>query len=109
MTNPQNLPIKKRLNLKAEHILMFFIGTDEKLDDLIIFHPDIYDLTTTDLALYQALGSIKEYDNFQRAKLVKFLEAVSVTTLPKTVLTHDRVEFLRKLALQKINNQKEQR
>lgn len=101
MTPPTNLPVKKRIILRPEHILRFFIGDDPQMDDLIIFHNEKYDLTASDAGLYQALGSIKEYDNFNRAKMVKFLEAVSIIPARKMLLTHERVSELRSLALKK--------
>ena len=96
-----NLPIKKRIILKPEHILRFFIGQDEQLDDLIIFHNEKFHLTASDAGLYQAMGSIKEYDDFNKAKLVKFLEVVSIVPARKIMLTHERVSELRNLALKK--------
>lgn len=99
--NSQNIPIKKRIILRAEHILRFLIGEDSQLDNLVIFHSDKYELTASDAGLYQALGSVKEYDHFSRAKLVKFLEAVRIMPAHKRVLTHERVSELRLKALKK--------
>lgn len=99
--NQNNLPVKKRIRLKAEAVLRFFIAEDELLDNLIILEPDKYELTASDAALYQAIGSIKEYDKFEKAKLVKFLEVVTIVPAQKFMLTHERVSELRKLALKK--------
>ena len=56
-------------------------------------------LITTDFNLYEALGSLQQYDNFRSEKLVKFLEQVSIEHTPKKLLTHERVDELRKNAL----------
>lgn len=101
---PPRLPVKKRIMLHPEHILRFFIGQDPQLDDLIIFHHEKFQITTTDFALYQALGSIKEYDDFNKIKLVKFLEVTTVLPQPKRVLTHERVSELRLKALKDTKN-----
>ncbi len=106
MNQPNNLPVKKRIMLRAEHILRFFIGEDEEMDNLIIFHNDKYDITATDAGMYQAIGSIKEYDHFNRAKLVKFLEGVSIVPAHKLTLTHERVSELRNIALKKEEEKK---
>jgi len=95
----KNLPEKKRILLRPEHILRFFITEDSRLDDLIIFHHDQFELMMTDVGLYEALGSLKEYDDFKKAKLVKLLEVTRLIPSTKILLTHDRVEQVRKLAL----------
>jgi len=104
--NNYKLPVKKRIMLRAEHILRFFIGQDEQMDDLIIFHNDKFDITATDAGLYQAIGSIKDYDNFNKAKLVKFLEGVTIIPARKLLLTHERVSQLRNIALKKAEENK---
>jgi len=99
----ENLPVKKKLMIPPEHVLRFFISEDEQLDDLIILHHDKFEMCTTDKALYEAMGSIKEYDQFNKPKLAKFLEVVKILPEEKKILTHERVEQLRKLALKKRN------
>ena len=78
----------------------------------IIFKPHHIELITDDLSLYEALGSLQEYDNFPRNKLTKLLEVVHVSSFrertkkEKPILTEERVEVLRKIALQgKSSNQ----
>ena len=91
--------------LKAEAILKYFLGTSEKISTMIMCKGSTYDLATTDYELYQALGSVTSYDNVAKAKLTKLLEAVDVlshrreTGEGKKVLTHERAEELRKIAI----------
>ena len=97
----------RKVKLDALAILKYFLGLDEKLDTLITCKADDAEITATDLELYQALGSLKAYDSIQHSRLVKFLENVdivsfrSLTGSSKGILTHEKVEELRKLALMK--------
>ncbi len=97
----------QKLYLKAGAILKYFFGTSDKIDTLVMCRSNEIDLVTTDQDLYEALGSIKDYDNFNQRKLVKFLEVVEIGSLKRvkgkerTILSHERVEELRKLALKK--------
>ena len=64
-------------------------------------------LMTTDNELYQAFGSLRNYDNVNRARIAKLFESVDVFSYKaqkkteKKILTHERVEELRRLALKK--------
>ena len=98
---------KQKLYLKAEAILKYFLGTSDRIDTLVMCRNNEIDLVTTDQDLYEALGSLKDYDNFNQRKLVKFLEVVEIGSLKRvkgmerTILSHERVEELRKIALKK--------
>ena len=98
---------KQKLYLKAGAILKYFLGTSNKIENLILCRNNEIDLVTTDQDLYEALGSIKDYDNFNQRKLVKFLEVVEIGSLKRvkgkerTILTHERVDELRKISLKK--------
>ncbi|MFH1181775.1 MAG: hypothetical protein V1702_02355 [Candidatus Woesearchaeota archaeon] len=85
--------------LSAEDILKYFLGSDDRIDTLIKCKTEGDNIITTDSELYEALGSIQGYDNFKLPALVKFFESVEVNPAQKNILTHERVEELRKLAL----------
>jgi hypothetical protein len=89
----------KVILLAAEDILKYFLGTDEQVDTLIKCKT-VERIVTTDQNLYQALGSLKDSDGFKMPSLVKFFESVEVNPSRKYILTHERVEELRKMALQ---------
>lgn len=89
---------KQTYYLTSEAVLKYFLGTSENIDTLIMCKGTEVNLTTTDFNLYEALGSIEQRDNFNINKLIKFLEAVHIESGSKKVLTHERVEELRKLA-----------
>lgn len=105
--NNENGIQKQKLYLKAEAILKYFLGTSDRIDTLVMCRNNEIDLVTTDQDLYEALGSLKDYDNFNQRKLVKFLEVVEIGSLKRvkgmerTILSHERVEELRKIALKK--------
>ncbi len=91
--------------LAAEALLKYLLGTSERISTMIMCKVPGTDLVTTDYELYQALGSVRNYDSLTRARIVKLLENVDVlshrkeTGGEKKVLTHERVEELRKIAL----------
>lgn len=86
--------------LEAGRILRYLIGNDEKLETLIICNPYRQRFVTTDQEIYHALGSVKEYDDFNLKKLSKLFEMVSIRTVArKQVLTDSIVEELRAEAL----------
>lgn len=89
---------KQTYYLTSEAILKYFLNKSEHIDTLIMCRGDEVNLTTTDFNLYEALGSIEERDDFNINKLIKFLEAVHIESGAKRILTHERVEELRKLA-----------
>ena len=97
-----------KMYMKAEMILKYLIGNDNEVDTMISCGANT-ELVTTDHALYEALGSVK--DDFNWRRLVKFLEVVQVISYKnvhkreKPILTEKRVEELRK-ALEADNTQK---
>lgn len=88
---------KQTYYLTSEDILKYFMNMSDNIDTLIMCKGTEINITTTDFNLYEALGSLKERDNFNLNKLIKFLEAVHIESAPKKPLTHERVEELRKL------------
>ncbi|MBW2997566.1 hypothetical protein KY349_04465 [Candidatus Woesearchaeota archaeon] len=94
--------------LEADRILRYLIGNDEKLETLIICNPYKQRFMTTDQEVYHALGSIKEYDEFNLKKLSKLFEMVSIRTVArKQVLTDEMVEELRAEALKSEQNERD--
>ncbi len=91
-------------HLRAEDILRYLITDDETLTTLVLCNPQQVSLVTTDQDLYEALGSIQPHDSFQLSKLTKLLEIVHTQHKHKPILTHQRVEEIRKKALHSINN-----
>lgn len=89
---------KQAYYLTSEAILKYFLGTSDNIDTLIMCKGTEVNITTTDLNLYEALGSIEKRDKFNVNKLIKFLEVVHVEAGVKKVLTHERVEELRTIA-----------
>lgn len=91
--------------LAADAILKYLISNSERIETMILCKSPDTDLTTTDYEIYQALGSLKKYDGLMQAKLVKLFENVdvsshrSVSGRDKEILTHGRVEELRKIAM----------
>jgi hypothetical protein len=94
--NPKSMPV---FYLTSEAILKYFLNTSEDIDTLIMCKGSEVKLTTTDMNLYEALGSLEPSDGFRPQKLVKFMEQVSIEHAPKKILTHERVDELRKIAL----------
>ncbi len=91
--------------LKAEALLKYLLGTSDRISTMIMCKAADADLVTTDYELYQAFGSVTNYDSVTKAKIVKLLENVDVTShrketgSEKKILTHEKVEELRKIAL----------
>ena len=98
-------PRRSQLNqyfIDAGKILRYLIGSDDKLETLIICNPHRQVFVTTDQELYHAIGSIKQYDDVKLNRLAKFFETVSVRTVAKKqLLTEEIVEKLRAEALKK--------
>jgi len=98
---------KQSIYLKPEDILSFFLETDDNVDTLVKCKATEVELLTTDQDLYEALGSLQQPDKFELNKLVKFFESVDVISYKRTtrkekpILTHERVEQLRRVALQR--------
>ncbi len=100
---------RRARTLKAEDILSYLLGTDEELDTLIKCKPSDTDLVCYDQSIYEALGSFKDYDEFNLRKLVKLIESADIISFkaalrqPRPVLIEQRVEELRRKALAKNN------
>ncbi len=99
---------QQRSLLNAETILKYFITDKSEIEPNILAGTGIgIKLTTTDYALYEALGSVVETDAFNWRKVVKFLEAVqiisfeNVTGGKKPILTQKRVDEIRNIVLKK--------
>ncbi|HLC19616.1 MAG TPA: hypothetical protein VJK72_01770 [Candidatus Nanoarchaeia archaeon] len=98
--------------LTSDMILKYLLGTDEKIETAILCKPENTEIVSTDLALYEAIGSMKQYDNVQLNKLTKLLESAHIfshkqqTGSEKPILKEERVEQLRKIALDKQSNKK---
>lgn len=93
--------------LRADTILRYLLQTDDAVDTMIKCNPSEVQLITTDQSLYEAFGSIKNYDDINLRNLVKFLEVVDIVSFrekirkPRKILSEKRVEELRKQALSK--------
>lgn len=97
---------KQTIYLNSEAILKYLLGTDEHIDTLITCRGNELNMVTTDFEIYEAIGSLKNYDNFKINKLVKLFEVIDIKSHndrigEKNILKHERVEELRKLALKK--------
>lgn len=97
---------KQRIVLDSETILRYLIGKDDKIDTLIMCKGNEIDLAAMDFNVYEALASVKPYDDFKLNKLAKFFEVVDVLSYrarkgEKPIIKDDRVEELRKKALSK--------
>ncbi len=91
---------RETVNLTTNLILRYLITEDDALDKIIILNPNNYKITTTNINLYEALGSIKPYDEFKLNKLTKLTENTFIKTIGKPeVLTEKRVDEIRKQAL----------
>ena len=95
---------KHQYFLTAEAVLKYLLGTNERIETMIMCKSPDTDLTTTDYDLYEAFGSLRKYDDITKAKMVKLLEVVDINSYrkekgEKKILTHERVEELRKLAI----------
>ena len=92
--------------INADVILRFLIEEDTEIDTMIIYKPSKR-LVTSDYAIYEALASIKPYDNVNLNKLKKIFEVVDVVSYreefnkDKPLLKEQRVEQIRKSALNK--------
>ncbi|RMF55419.1 hypothetical protein D6745_02435 [Candidatus Woesearchaeota archaeon] len=92
----------QKMFLKAEGILKYLEGNNDKIDTLIMCKPNNIELVTTDQSLYEAVGSVKDKTKINYAKLVKFLEVVNIVSFkekmqkPRTILKEERVKELRK-------------
>ena len=97
---------KQTIYLNSSSVLKYLLGANEYLTELITARGTEFNITTTDFEVYEALGSLKPYDDFKINKLVKFFEIVDVksrkdsTGNEKSILKHERVDQLRKSALQ---------
>lgn len=92
---------QQKRHISSTEVLRYLITEDEHLENLIIFRSTEIPLTTTDQEVYEALCSIKPYDQFKINKLVKLLETTEIQPVAKHILKDEHVEELRKLALAK--------
>ncbi len=102
---PQQGVTRQQHFLKAEGILSYLKGNNEKIETLIICKPEDIDIITTDYELYQALGSTKPDDNIKLNRLTKLVEVVTIfpykelNKREKPILKEERVEELRRQVL----------
>tara|TARA_Y100000310_G_scaffold326243_1_gene390875 strand:+ start:1913 stop:2233 length:321 start_codon:yes stop_codon:yes gene_type:complete len=105
MTTKINYPKKRNERIDTEMILKYLIKDDDELNTKIMCKEHGINLVAVDKDVYEALGSIKKYDLFKLNKLTKFFEIVDVisfkerTGKEKSVLTFEKVDEIRKLAL----------
>jgi hypothetical protein len=91
---------KKKIYLTAESILKYLYG-DEKLEGIIIFRNNEFNILTSDQSLYEALASIEKRKKFNLTKLIKLLEVSDIVSFKRTlntdrkILTHERAKELR--------------
>jgi len=91
---------EKEFILLPSAILKYLIGKDEEIDTLVLCKSSEVKLVTSDKAVYEALGSIKQYDDFKLPKLVKLFEVTKIQAAKqKPILTDKRVDEIRKMAL----------
>jgi len=69
-----------RLYLPAEIILRYLIANEDKTETMILCKSDDTELVTSDQSVYEALGSIKPYDDFKLPKLTKMFEVVDIVS-----------------------------
>ena len=96
---------KQTIYLNSSSVLKYLLGANEYLTELITARGTEFNITTTDFEIYEALGSLKPYDDFKINRLVKLFEVVDVKSSKdagdeKSILKHERVDQLRKSALQ---------
>jgi len=102
---------KQVIALTSEMILQYLLGTDEKVETLILCKPENTELMTTDHNVYEALGSTTQQDNIQLNKMTKLFETVHIVSFKernrkeKPILKEDRVEELRKSAIANTSKQ----
>jgi len=97
---------RQRFVLNSETILRYLIGNDEEIETLIMCKGSEVDLVATDFNVYEAIASVKPYDEFKLNKLTKFFEVVEISSYresrgEKPIIKDERVEELRKRALGK--------
>ncbi|MBN1386056.1 hypothetical protein JW968_03715 [Candidatus Woesearchaeota archaeon] len=96
---------KRKIFLRPDMILKYLITENDELNTLIMCGNAEIDFRMSDQGLYEALGSIKEYDGFRHPKLTKLLEVAEIMPFskmagqPRHILTEDKVEELRAKAL----------
>ena len=110
--NQNNNIQQEQFFLSAPAILRFLITEDEKLDTLIMCRSNSIKLLTSDQCLYEALGSVKDYDSFNQKKLVKLLEVTEIVSSERQlkrrrqILRHEAVDDIRDLALKNKGDEK---
>ncbi len=104
-SNGNESKARQQYFLSAEALLKYLLGASERISTMIMCKAEDAGLLTTDYELYQAFGSVKNYDSITKARIVKLLESVDIisyrkeTGEEKKILTHEMVEELRKAAL----------
>ncbi len=92
---------KQVIYLKAEMILQYLEGGNDKLDTLVLCKPEVK-LVTSDQSLYEALGAVKDKSKMEYQKLIKLLENVEIMSYEKTfgfprhIMSFERVTELQK-------------
>ncbi len=101
---------KQKYFIKADKILKYLITDDDETDTLITCKSSEIDLVTSDYDVYQALASVKKYDDFNLNKLKKLFEVVEIVSYAqnmkkeKPILKDEDVKRLRKLVLGEEND-----
>lgn len=96
----------KEYALLPSALLRYLIGKDDEIDTLVLCKSSEVKLVTSDKAIYEALGSIKQYDDFKLPKLVKLFEVTKIQSAKeKPILTDKRVEEIRKSALKRTSEE----
>lgn len=104
MNMENNTSLKRKAFLAPEAILRYLVTDNDELETLVLCRSSEIQLVTSDFALYEAMGSIKPYDNFKLNKLVKLFEVIELTKdkAQKNILKEERVDKLRKQALKEV-------
>jgi len=100
----KEMKMKKKMFLEAEAILRYLLDSDDNVDTLVTCKSTEVDLMTSVQALYAALGSVEDRDNFKLNKLIKLLEVTKFVDNGRKVLTHEFVDELRTKSFNKIKD-----
>ena len=98
------MKMKKKMFLEAEAILRYLLDSDDAVDTLVTCKSTEVDLMTSIQALYAALGSVEDRDNFKLNKLIKLLEVTKFVDNGRKVLTHEFVDELRTKSFSKVKD-----
>ncbi len=102
--NIEDTELRRKAFLAPEAILRYLITDNDELETLVLCKSSEIQLVTSDFALYEAMGCIRDFDNFKLNKLVKLFEVIELTKdkAPKKILKEERVDELRKQALKEV-------